>query len=401
MRGVLVSLVAATLCALWLFTTRERPTVALAERNSDHYSHVSAAALAVHHGSAIWSGPVAELCDPVLGNRDPRIPRLRTQAAALGVAPVDLCPTTASWARQPLVVNWSMFPRPYPPGNVLLFAPVGLAYAGGHISFDVACALAVFLCALGANLSLVTLGLALGLHRSHERPFALWIVFGLAALFVVGWSLGGIYDGWALAPLCLAAWAHREQKPAWVWFGFCVACFMHFRALWYLPLGIHALVALYKANKVGRLAPVDRTRAAVGLLFVAPAALVFVLLLPSLPEFPVNHVTYVFGLGEAPAATWAALMTCFAVAIGVALRGDRMWGACALWLLIMATSARQAMPWHALSLVPLFALTPREPPALRAWHLAIAAVFFELVARTFFQMTLWPSWIGVAWQRFG
>ena len=75
-----------------------------------------------------------------------------------------------------------------------------------------------------------------------------------------------------------------------------------------------------------------------------------------------------------------------------AFEGGRVLAACAAWLMIMSLLAPQKMAWHAISLVPLFALAPAVQGKERTlWLLGILA-FIELCAQLFFGASLMPGW---------
>jgi len=355
---------------------------------------MSAAALALHHGPAIYQAPVNELCHQPQSFDDPLIPRVLAVSQELAVAPVDVCFVRDEWTRVPLVVNWGMFPRPYPPGNALVFAPIGWLYASGALSFTAACGWTMFMILVFGHLAVLALGFSLGIE---ERAPAVILCTVAAGLMVMCWTFAGFYDGLAIAPLCLAGWAWRRDRPALALMFFGLACFAHYRALWFLPLGLAAMGRCWQLQRDGQLSPRGRQQAGVGLLAGALAALALYWVAPHLTEFPVNHALQSGVLAYAPGPLLAMLGGLVVVAGATALRGDLVLGLCGLWMLIMTVASPQAMPWHAASLVPLLALVPSNTTGARRRAAAYLAtlVFIEVAAQLLFGSSLWPEWLQV------
>ncbi len=409
-RLALALVVLAAALSAFVYATRRTPSVVLAQTNSDHYSHVSAAALALAHGPRVYTGPIRDLCRQPQSRNDPTLQAIVAAARERRVAPMDVCLSAEAGYEVPLVVNWPAHPRPYPPGNLLWFAPIGLAYASGALGFAAACGLALASILLGAALASVALAWALGLfedrgRRSREARWLLLAVYLVACLFLWGWSLAGFYDALALGPLFVAAGAWRRDRPALALAAFGLATFFHFRALWFLPLGLWALARAWPML-AGRRAPThagDRKWAGLGLGLGALSALSLALLSTQLGEFPPNHALHFPRMGEASAGQWAGLAGLF-VTLGLAasLRPRaRMMAGCAAWVLLMIMAAPQAMAWHAITLLPLVALAPPPEPGRPPLGSLAALVWIELAARTFFGATVWPGWIETLLGRLG
>ena len=205
--------------------------------------------------------------------------------------------------------------------------------ANARSRFEIVCGLAMTLIASG-YLATVSLAVSLGLHRRQGRrgreSVASWIGFGLGAHLLLEWSLAGFYDGLAVAPMCLAAYAWRNGRAAraLLWYG--ISTFMHFRGLWLLPLGVAACWRFMAGWSAGAVDGRQRREGLVGLLLGGCAALSLAWVGPWLVHFPANHVLQVAMISEWYAVHLAQLGSLTAVACAMCLGVNRMLGPCAL-----------------------------------------------------------------------
>ncbi|GEM_PF-5931226 len=400
-RGLILSVLASVAWAFFLFATRPTPSVALAANNSDHYSHVGAAVMAIHHGSEIYRHPTDDLCLRPASAASPLWARTIEAARELRVAPVDICFVRGGWTDVPLVVNWGRFPRPYPPGNLLLFLPVGWAYAHAGIGFAQACAWAMGLILLFGHVAALSLLFAVNPRGLGSRSLAAWLSVVAGGALVLGWSFAGFYDGLAVGPLCLAGAAWRARKPSLVLMFFGLACLAHFRGLWFLPLGIGAFWRTIGAVRLGKLSPGMGGQCLTGILAGAMAAMSLIWVAPFLAEFPVSHPLQISVIHGAPARSLLALLALFLAAGAAVWQGGRMLGFCGAWALLMCLFAPQAMPWHAISLVPLLALVPQRTGREATIWMLSTLIFVGIAVQLLFGASLWPTWIGLLLSRGG
>jgi hypothetical protein len=375
-------LVAASVLAWswFLLAASREPGGSLGGFGSDHYSHYMSSALFFQEGLAVWTRPIHELCEwgaprTELGARS------AAAAPGMGCPAEHLCWARDGWTDQPLRINWVEFPRPYPPGNVLLFAPIGWAWARGWMDFVMANAILLVSFVVAAHAWAITLWRALAAESLPVRV----TLASVGAAFVLFWSMAGFYDAVPALLVLAGILQQRRGRPALACLAFSTACFLHFRALWYAPL---VVASAWTALRRG---PDREERAALGLAAVCLAltAGVLFLLAPALPRFPVNHPVYLpDGTRDLLAA--AALAAPWIVAARLGHHALASVGICATVLL---TLAPQGMPWHGVMLLGLWILPApapaRHPTAVRL----VCVAWTELVLRLVLHGTLVPGWL--------
>jgi hypothetical protein len=165
-------------------------------------------------GDELWRQPASRLFRS-LARRE--LARLPEDARAMGDPDTRHVP---GWpADKPYFQSWSNKPRLYPPGDLVLVAPVALAYHHTALSFsgatELLIVLFVFYGHVGLLLALATLypffllwpalsqlspNIPIGLGMASMRPASL-------GLFVLVWAAGAAALAWARAWLDLATCA--------------------------------------------------------------------------------------------------------------------------------------------------------------------------------------------------
>jgi hypothetical protein len=343
---------------------------------SDHFSHMNVARAFPRVGIDIWRLPVDRMFRPLTAEEERSLP-------------ADLA-SGGSWSGgsyfvpgwrldKPLVLGWSHDPRLYPPGHLLLVAPVAVLYHVTDLPFAAATRLLLMLFILGAHLAFwVILDDA---TRSPPRsPRLYWLGFAASYALVVFWTLNGFFDGVVLAPLALSTRDLGRRRPlsALVWY--CVAAFLHFRAYFFAPLAIAAAVALVRERAWRRFRVADWAALAftaiLGLSSLASFALVWSALKARPPENFVNL-----------SAPHPVVLPAFLIAVALVARvlwveRARFDVALCLWLAFMTIFYRYFCPWHAiLAFLPwLFVPLPAagNPARIRAARLGFVVMGYLL-----------------------
>jgi hypothetical protein len=208
----------------------------------------------------------------------------------------------------------------------------------------------------------------------------------LAGWAALAWSLRGLYDGIAL--LALVGSVERLRARSWSRSLFLYACalFLHFRALWYLPVAAAAAAGLAREAWSRRsLPPADRAWLAACVPLLAVTGMALAPLLPWLPRFPANN-EYLWTSPAHPVAFGLLAAGILAGVGGAFATGNVLLGSTAALAAAVILSSPQSMGWHSLFLLPLPLLVrPASPAATRrAVALAVAAslVFARVVFRT-------------------
>jgi hypothetical protein len=288
---------------------------------------------------------------------------------------------------KPLFLNWPIFPRPYPPGALLLSAPVALAYHVTPLSFSDASRLLVLSYLLYAHVGLFFV--LRWLMSGSAQPQALGLLGGfLLYAESVRWALEGFYDVALLAPLALCGYFLHQRRGLAALVSYCVAAFIHYRAFFFAPLSLYALYLLLRE---GRREPWGvRQWLAMGAVAVlgGTSLQTFGLVAPSLTLFPVTNPL------RLPETHGLVHLLVGGGLVAVALIYARAWLDVALlgWMGMMLLRIYQTQAWHALSLVlwlalPVWTSRSERVPLVRDARLA----FVWMMAVLVYKQTLLPA----------
>jgi hypothetical protein len=327
------------LFALSVAVSLSRPTYGPKFGFSDHFSHMNAARLFPRVGSALWRTPISNMFPELDSTRAAAVPAdVRSQGGMLDVP---------GWPpEKPLVATWTTIPRPYPPGDMVLVAPIAALYHFTSMSFATATHL------------LIVLYLAL----AHAAFFVVWrfvprsgrALYTAAAMaayfFVVYWTLCGFYDVAAVIPLLLCSHYISDRRPIASIVSFAVASFIHFRALYYLPWFIVAVAEAVRARVWRHSGAREWLAIAAAAALGVTALYTFLLLVPSLGMVPLGNPIHPGHIKPVPVFAFAVA---FGVAAGVFGRA-RAWLDLAMlaWLSVTLIVTRQVQLWHTILLVP-------------------------------------------------
>jgi hypothetical protein len=366
----------AGFCA-WEMTRRVHPYADLSNGFfTDHFSHMNDARHFPRAGVRQWTTPLARM--------EPRL--TPAERAALPPDVVD-CPDGClfhvdGWpAQKPMQQSWPLLTRFYPPGDLLLFAPMAALYHVTPIRTATINRLLVVLCLAFAHAAIFTI-----LDRVEGPLSALSALLGASVL--IHWSLEGFYDASIVLPLLLCDAFLAAGLGASAFLAFGVAMLLHFRALYYVPWGLAAAVLVFRARASLRWP--EQVKVAVGALCLALSVTTFAVALPGLLGYPLQLNPLFLrtaALDRAALAEGAALAVA-AAAVFVWARSPLDAGLVA-WLALVLTQVRQNYSWYSMALVP-WLCAPAQRPAVRLARLAV----FAFLAVRIHNDSLWPRWIA-------
>jgi hypothetical protein len=396
-RALVFSLCSLVACLSWAsLRTLPHPWADLSRGSyTDHFSHMNAARAFPRLGLEIYrKGPML-MFPPVWGEELAKLP-LDVQSGGSWTG--GIYPMPGSTWDKPWVTSWSGFPRPYPPGDLLVVAPVALLYEQTDLSFAGANRLLIMLFLIYAHVG-VFLATRLVLREASLATPVLWVAWALLYLESIHHTLEGFYDYAAAIPLLLCFDYLRARRGLAAAAAFCAAAVIHFRVLFLAPLSLYAAYLFVRERQWRDFGPKQ------GLLAVMVAGLSFItlgtfwLVTPALRQMTVTNVAnaWVQPLST-PAVLWLLAVVLLAAALLAYLRAyfDLF---VALWLGGMYLSLREAQPWHCLIVsvwlvAPIMQARPRGEEAVRAARLFMLSYVAIFVLRN----PLWPNyWMPLLW----
>jgi hypothetical protein len=304
---------------------------------TDHCAHYGAAIVFWHEGLRVFDTPLRALCAD-------RTPAGLAFAAATEEPDRYVCEKPSG---RPFIMNWQAYPRPYPPGALLYAAPEALLFTHTSLSVYAIDRVAIVKDILVGHLLVLVL-----LEMVLIGGWSAFVLVPLVYAGVVPWAAAGFYDPIAVLFVCWAIRGLDRDRPLDALAALSVAAFLHFRALWYVPLGIVA-VARLRAQPV-----VLRSRRGLALLAVTILALAGTLVAlrlvgPFLGTFPRTNPA----LLTRPSVMTAVYLVLVA-GVCACLAQQRQWLLVALvaWQALVIGVTRQAQFWHPMWLLPLLAI---------------------------------------------
>jgi hypothetical protein len=333
---------------------------------TDHFSHMNAARAFPRVGLDIWNKPAAELSRaPTDAERaawpDDVHPGGRWKGDAYVV---DGWPVTKPW-----VTSWGHIPRLYPPGDMLLVAPVAFAYHFTALSLTEANRWLFTLFLIYAHVAVLFIVLGALEERPSKVPL-LYVAALCTYLQIVFWTMQGFYDAAAIAPLLLSVRYLRDGRSLAAAVAYCVAAFIHFRALFFAPWALYAAWVFVQQGAWRGLRAKDGVAILVGAACAGAALTVFALVMPTLAHQDVNNPVNLAVAAGSPGAlfSYAAVVI---VAAG-ALVFARAWFdlATLAWMALMLLFVKEAHEWHILILLawlvaPILFVRPRRDELVR------------------------------------
>lgn len=357
-------LIALSLLFLLLAVTApgrlDNSTGSFREESTDQISHWGGAILYWKHGMDVYRHSPMQLCLPMTAQatqlyRADQLPRL--DYACL----VSDHPTA-----RPVLINHPERVQSHPQGKFLYSAPEALLYAAAGVGYPFLKKLTLIKYLLVSHL-VFALFVWLLLPKGRQAA-QLAMILLLGPLFyqeLVFWALYGIYDAVAVGALFGAIYFLSARQPVRSLVCYALAAFLHFRALWLLPIAVAAcfqLPALLRLKRSRQAALL----AALALFEISVYALI--LAMPDISNYAVTNSLLWRALIADPSRALAFLVPFLALA-GF-LIAQRAWLALSLviWQAFILVQTPDVRPWHGLFYLPIIAagLIGRSPTAVTA-----------------------------------
>lgn len=323
---------------------------------TDHWSHWGRAVLFYEHGLDVYREPTSRFCS------DPS-PQVREKLPP--AAGCNWCAPKGAADTRPLCVNWQFTRASYPPGLFLYSLPEVLLFEATSLSYRAINLFSILKFLLAAHLLLwlffrMVVGTP-GDTRWERAQF--WLRLGLLALAWVEvgkWTLGGFYDPVSVAVLFLGIWLLAQDRGLDALLALSAAVFLHYRALWYLPLFFVTAREILKNREWKAAGTVGYVKLAAAAAMLGVSAYAFALIYPALNQLPPANVARLQSLLAGGHTTWLLLALLSPVVVYLAWRRQWTLLACVGWQLAMLVRTPQVQWWHNLFLLPMFALAAPE-----------------------------------------
>lgn len=358
--------------------------------HADHFSHLNAARALPRVGLDLWRRGAAQLFPAATPTQLAAMPA-DVRAGGSWTGGIYVVP---GWPLdKPWTTSWSSKARPYPPGDLVVVAPVALLYHFTDLSLANANRLLI---ALFLILAHVALYFALG-HALRDGNLTTPLVTISALLFyseAIHWSLKGFYDTAAIIPLLLCAGFLHQRRGLAAAVAYSAAAAIHFRVYFLAPWALYAAWLFLRDQQWRGFRPRDYGAALAGLACAAASLTAFALVTPTIAGQDVTNPVNLAG----SALNWNAAVPLWMVVTlgGAALVVARAWLDLAMlsWMALMIFYLREAYPWHILVLMtwlpaPVSVARPGAAELVRAVRLGVIAVIAMLVLGN----ALWPQWV--------
>jgi hypothetical protein len=397
-RKRLLVVVSASL-ALWLIwhagRANEHPYGDLGRgRFTDHFSHMNAARIFTRIGTDIWRRGVGTMFPRATQEQAARMPKDVRAAWPGEVYPIDGWPI-----EKPVVQSWSAVPRLYPPGDMVLVAPVALLYHFTSLSFAGANRLLIAWFLVFAHVALFFVLSVVVEQWDKTGP-----VSTFAALIVSGelifWALQGFYDCATVTPLLLCAIFLWKRRPLAAILAYCIAAFIHFRAFFLAPLALWAAWMFIEDKRWKSWSWRDSTAAALALVTGLASLATFFMVYDAIDQQldgkanPVHIGAH--GLGDSNVIVF---LVCFAIGIALLLRKKAWIDASILaWWGLSLVTLPGPYPWYdivpmAWIVMPVLGACEEDPRGAVTVHVVRVATFGWSCAFVL-RNHLWPTWLG-------
>ncbi|HEX2057379.1 MAG TPA: hypothetical protein VHI71_03335 [Actinomycetota bacterium] len=340
---------------------------------TDHFSHVGMTRIFTAVGFEIYDRPRGELGRPLTAEEQAALPEdLRTMG---GLRTVDGWP-----ADKPFITTWPGAASFYPPGDLVMYAPVAAAYSFFDVSFTRLNLATIQLLLVYAHVTVFLLLLVSAGRAATDRVDVLTLL--IAYFLVVRWSLDGFYDGGWIAPLVLAPafLATRRGFPAVT--AVTAGAFAHFRGVFYLPWAVQGVAEVVRGRQ-WRPWTAGKTAMTAATLVMGGLTAVTFLRLRDLLE--VHQMTNPFNPSY-DAFHLASLVTLALVMLpGLAVfvwRRSWLDVAMLVWIFFVITQLPELRPWDSVALVPWMvapAVTSANDPLVRQFRAATAVLVMAVV----------------------
>jgi hypothetical protein len=335
-------------------------------------------------GRDLWRVPIAQRFRRLTPGEVAHLP----VDVRVGASPSGGLYFVPGWPRdKPLAISWANKTRMYPPGDLLLVAPIAALYHFTGLSFSGACRMLLGWFVVLAHVALFFFFL---MYFEGEGSGIDWLACFLVYSQVMYWTLEGFYDPVVMVPmiLCVRTLAQRRGLAAAV--AYCVGALLHFRVFFQAPWALLALWFMVRDKIWQRLRARDAVALTVAGLCTCVSLYVFWLDWGSLSGVPLNNpLRDGFGALAQP-MVWnfqVVLLACVA-----ALLLARAWldVVSLAFLGLVVLSLREFYAWHLLISMSWMA-APSKRPMVQGVRLAFLFSTMTIV----FGQTFLPNWLGM------
>lgn len=374
------ALLAVTLASLtfWTFWNYSRPLChTYADLScgafTDHFSHVALARMFTKAGFEIYQRPRGELGRPLTVEENAALPSDLRDRGALGV---DGWPPD-----KPYLSSWPQIASFYPPGDLVMFAPIAAAYSWTDMSFTEMNLLTIELLLVYSHVTVFFMLLVATRARRIDATQALAIVVGY--FVVMRWTIEGFYDGSWIAPLVLTPLFLARRAGFAAATTFAMSLFAHYRALFLLPWGVRGAVDVLVERQWRQWTWGKTAMTAATLVMGALTTTTFLLAREAMEAHQrTNPFNPSFDAFDKANLVALALVTMPAAAVFV---WKRVWLdlITVAWVYGLITQLPELYPWDAVALVPWLvapALAPGEnDPVVRGARAGAALLVMSVV----------------------
>jgi hypothetical protein len=350
------------------------PTRSLYGRYSDHYANWGSVALFAEHGFEIYKKPLSELCPP------PSQSDL-DQANVNHIPDSSICPIYGKIFRRTVFINWPQYPRPYPPGFAIFFAPEALLFSLTELSFSNVNLITIMHFVFFAHIAFLVFLLCAFFENIAGKwkckPNPVWGFFILPFIFVelLSWSFQGQYDAVAVLFVVLSIWFAKRKEPVNGILAFSVAFFLHFRAIWWVPVIFFGFIR--KHSRPVNLINIG-LKLMLSLILLLSSLYVFYLLQPALHSYPVSNPQHFSLILEEPIKRiFAFYVPTALILIFLAWSKSKYVYVGIIWQATMILQTPEVHEWHRLFLLPVFALCTLEDENTQ--HSVLLAAFMYYI----------------------
>lgn len=310
---------------------------------TDHFTHVGLARIFTHAGFEIYQGPRGELGRALTPDEQEALPEdIRGMG---GLRTVEGWPPD-----KPFIATWPTIPSFYPPGDLVMFAPIALAYSFTGMSFTEMNLMTIQLLLVYAHLSLFLMLVVNSRRPAGGAADALAMV--VAYFLIMRWTIEGFYDGGWIAPLVIAPLFLLRRAGLQTMALFALALFAHYRALFLLPWGVWGFVDFVRGREWRSWSWQKSGLAAATVVMGGLALATFLISRQAMSEHQMtNAFNPSFDSFQRDSLLTLALVT---VPGAVLFVWRRAWleVATLAWVFLLITQLPETYPWDAVALVP-------------------------------------------------
>jgi hypothetical protein len=349
---------------------------------TDHFSHMNAARIFPRIGRDIWRHPIMDQFRTLDPDELSRLPS-DVRPGASGTGGVFYVPGWPS--DKPLAISWSQKSRMYPPGDMVLVAPIALLYHYTSLPFTEACRLLFALFLVTAHVALFFFFLT---YFESQGSGIDWLVCFLVYSHVIHWTLEGFYDPVAIIPLVLCVRYIGRNKGLAAVVAYCAGAFLHFRVFFQAPWAAWGAWLMLR----GRFWRHLRARHVVALVIASGLGLVslytFGLDWESLQHVGINNPFRHASVIENKSMVWN--LDILLVVCGLTLLACRAWFdlVTIAWMALITFTLREFYAWHLLVSMAWF-VAPSPGRTVRGVRVAFLVTLMALAFGETFALN-WP-----------